>query len=99
MGKITQSNAGNAEETAAAAEELNAQAQNMQESLGELLRLVGNAVTASAAHGQKTQKSRASVPMKESPALPAVATATLGRARMPMPATAGQAQDEHFFDS
>jgi len=43
MDKVTQSNAGNAEETAAAAEELNAQAQSMQENVAELLRLVGGA--------------------------------------------------------
>jgi len=38
--KVTQSNAANAEERAAAAEELNAQATTMKESVAELLRLV-----------------------------------------------------------
>jgi methyl-accepting chemotaxis protein len=41
MDQVTQSNAGSAEETAAAAEELNAQAQVMHENVAELLRLVG----------------------------------------------------------
>jgi methyl-accepting chemotaxis protein len=41
MDKVTQSNAANAEESAAAAEELNAQALTMKESINELLNLVG----------------------------------------------------------
>jgi methyl-accepting chemotaxis protein len=53
MDKVTQSNAANAEESAAAAEELNAQAISMKESVTELLQLVGgnlqNAVTRTAA--------------------------------------------------
>ncbi len=40
MDKVTQSNAASAEESASAAEELNAQATAMKESVGELLRLV-----------------------------------------------------------
>jgi methyl-accepting chemotaxis protein len=40
MDKVTQSNAANAEESAAAAEELNAQAISMKESVAELLQLV-----------------------------------------------------------
>ena len=40
MDKVTQSNAANAEESASAAEELNAQAEAMREAVGELLRLV-----------------------------------------------------------
>ncbi len=48
MDKVTQSNAANAEESAAAAEELNAQAYAMKESVAELLNLVsGNNQTAS----------------------------------------------------
>ena len=44
MDRVTQSNAGNAEETAAAAEELNAQAQVMNENVGDLMRLIGGSV-------------------------------------------------------
>jgi methyl-accepting chemotaxis protein len=45
MDKITQSNAASAEESAAAAQELNAQALGMKKSVGELLNLVGSADT------------------------------------------------------
>jgi len=41
MDKVTQSNAGNAEETAAAAEELNAQALSLKDAVASLTRLVG----------------------------------------------------------
>jgi methyl-accepting chemotaxis protein len=41
MDKVTQSNAANAEESAAAAQELNGQAADMKESVAELLQLVG----------------------------------------------------------
>jgi len=41
MDKVTQSNAASAEESAAAAEELNAQAMMMKEAVGELMQLVG----------------------------------------------------------
>jgi len=41
MDKVTQSNAANAEETAAASEELNAQALTLLDTVGDLLRLVG----------------------------------------------------------
>jgi len=42
MDKVTQSNASNAEETAAAAEELNAQASMLQEAVANLERLAGS---------------------------------------------------------
>jgi methyl-accepting chemotaxis protein len=41
MDKVTQSNAANAEESASAAEELNAQAENLKESVNDLLTMVG----------------------------------------------------------
>ncbi|CAM2829404.1 methyl-accepting chemotaxis protein [Rariglobus hedericola] len=41
MDQVTQSNAGNAEETAAAAEELNAQSLTLREAVGDLRRLIG----------------------------------------------------------
>jgi len=46
MDQVTQSNAANAEESAAAAEELNGQAEIMKESVAELLQLVGSRVRA-----------------------------------------------------
>jgi methyl-accepting chemotaxis protein len=45
MDKVTQGNASNAEETAAAAEELNAQASMLRDTVGSLLRLVGGSVS------------------------------------------------------
>ena len=75
MDKVTQSNAGNAEETAAAAEELNAQAQAAHESVSELLRLVEGGTAAApqtkvAAPARKPQRSNTA-------GTPAVAAPTL----------------------
>jgi len=50
MDKVTQSNAANAEESAAAAEELNAQAGTMKHTVAELLKLVGGNREATAIH-------------------------------------------------
>jgi methyl-accepting chemotaxis protein len=49
MDRVTQANAGNAEETAAAAEELNAQTVVQREAVAELLALVGRTASHSAA--------------------------------------------------
>jgi methyl-accepting chemotaxis protein len=49
MDKVTQSNAANAEETASASEELNAQAEQMNGIVGQLCDLVGGAASADAA--------------------------------------------------
>lgn len=57
MDMVTQSNAGNAEETASAAEELSAQAAAMQESVGELLRLVEGSRRAARASQRGTTRS------------------------------------------
>jgi methyl-accepting chemotaxis protein len=43
MDKVTQSNAANAEESASASEELSAQAETMQQVVGQLIALVGGA--------------------------------------------------------
>ena len=43
MDKVTQANAGSAEETAGASEEMKSQAQTMQQNVNELMRLVGGA--------------------------------------------------------
>ena len=47
MDKVTQTNAANAEESASASEELNAQAESMLEVVGDLMTLVGGAAAAS----------------------------------------------------
>ncbi len=52
MDKITQSNAAGAEESASAAEELNAQAVSLQEAVGELLALVDSAKAAADKEGR-----------------------------------------------
>jgi len=46
MDKVTQSNAANAEESAAAAQELNAQAEVMKQAVSELMQLIGGQVAA-----------------------------------------------------
>jgi len=54
MDKVTQSNASNAEETAAAAEELNAQAALLKEAVGNLQRLAGAGARATARAADRT---------------------------------------------
>jgi len=63
MDKVTQSNAANAEESAAAAQELNAQAEAMKASVGELLLLVGGDHSGQPLHAI----SRANTPPKRRP--------------------------------
>jgi methyl-accepting chemotaxis protein len=55
MDKVTQSNAANAEESAAAAEELNAQAMVMRQSVAEMLEMVGGA--------KRTEEAKPSAPV------------------------------------
>jgi methyl-accepting chemotaxis protein len=72
MDKVTQSNAANAEESAAAAEELNAQAESMKHSVMELTRLVGGnsqtTTTSVAAAPVRTKEPRAAAPVAKRPA-------------------------------
>ena len=58
MDKITQSNAASAEESAAAAEELNSQATSLKTAVAELLNLVGAADQKSPASDAPVQKAR-----------------------------------------
>jgi methyl-accepting chemotaxis protein len=60
MDQVTQSNAGTAEETAAAAEELSAQSCVMRDGVGQLLKLVGGSAKASVLVGNKFAKLGAS---------------------------------------
>ena len=53
MDKVTQSNAANAEESASAAEELNAQAESMKDAVGDLLRLVDGQNAAGTTNSQQ----------------------------------------------
>ena len=54
MDKVTQSNAANAEESASASEEMNAQTQNMKQMVGELVALVGGSTKDKKAEGKST---------------------------------------------
>ncbi len=66
MDQVTQSNAANAEESAAAAEELSGQAEVMKQSVAELLQLVGGkretAASKSLVHGKSTKSDRTAMP-------------------------------------
>jgi methyl-accepting chemotaxis protein len=66
MDKVTQSNAATAEESAAAADELNLQAEVMKQSVAELLRLVGGksgaTATRPAASARRAEASRSAAP-------------------------------------
>jgi methyl-accepting chemotaxis protein len=66
MDKVTQQNAANAEESAAAAQELNAQADLLKRAVGELLQLVGGA-----AHATEIRQERShSLPQPSHPKTP-----------------------------
>ena len=70
MDKITQSNAANAEESASASEEMNAQAEQMKGVVGELIALVGGSAATRAEHTQYAE--RGEVKTVEKKAAPAV---------------------------
>jgi len=88
MDKVTQSNAANAEESAAAAEELNAQAAVMKQVVTELLQLVGGQSALSDSPAVNDELSGApptsarAVPAK--PAVAALKSATAARPVIPM---------------
>jgi methyl-accepting chemotaxis protein len=56
MDKVTQQNAANAEESASASEQLNAQAESMNDVVGELIALVGGASSKGTKSGQNTSR-------------------------------------------
>ena len=97
MDKVTQSNAANAEESAAAAEELNAQASTMKQSVIELLHLVGGssqspvvsrAPTTSRSNGSRLSSApakRAMTPRGNGHAHPAPAMASPANSRKEIP--------------
>jgi methyl-accepting chemotaxis protein len=99
MDKVTQSNAANAEESAAAAEELNAQAETMKHSVAELLRLVGGdnqttTATRTAAAPMRAKEARIATRVAKQPAPihgnghahaePAMAGKVNGRSEIPL---------------
>ncbi|MBI2510811.1 MAG: MCP four helix bundle domain-containing protein [Opitutae bacterium] len=93
MDKVTQANAGSAEETASAAEELNAQALAMQESVQDLLRLVDRA--AARAESVATKRGSAA-PVR--PVLAARPTRVTAATPDAPPVRGRDAQDEFFRD-
>lgn len=77
MDKVTQANAGSAEETAAAAEELSAQSQVMRDGVAQLMRLVGGA----AGNGTQPPQARVTAQVNESRTLKRPNLASHGTAR------------------
>jgi hypothetical protein len=87
MDKVTQSNAANAEESAAAAQELTAQAELVQQAVGELIRLAGSAGTAPAMGPPQIKPGSFSASMKPASVRPLNRNGHLPRAGRPMTAS------------
>jgi len=85
MDKVTQGNAATAEESASAAEELNAQAECMKESVGELLRLVGGNGQGNAGSDHYSAPAR-TVPVQPKTATPAFRRTVQAPGKIPAPA-------------
>ncbi|HVU18521.1 MAG TPA: methyl-accepting chemotaxis protein [Candidatus Didemnitutus sp.] len=94
MDSITQANAGSAEETAAAAEELNMQAVAMKDSVAELLSLIGGRTSMMEHPPAATPRPPAARPMAKvvKPAVPSREEPAL------VGAPANRSSEEHFFD-
>ncbi|HVS53497.1 MAG TPA: methyl-accepting chemotaxis protein [Opitutaceae bacterium] len=73
MDKITQSNAANAEETAAAAEQLNAQALRLHENVTELIELIGKTGAETLPEADATRGADAAMPRTNGAGFPVVA--------------------------
>jgi methyl-accepting chemotaxis protein len=90
MDKVTQSNAGNAEETAAASEELSAQAATLKEAVGHLRQLVGGASASAGAAYAVPAATKPVAPRPAAPARPAASRPVTGssphRPHAPVPA-------------
>jgi len=91
MDKVTQSNAGNAEETAAAAEELSGQSVSLKEIASQLRQLVGGNTTGNATLGPASVTSRAPAPVQVGTLRPAPPRAA--------PALAAAGPRDDFFQS
>jgi methyl-accepting chemotaxis protein len=111
MDKVTQSNASSAEETAAAAEELNAQAAMLSDTIRELRALVGGAQRSASpvasvrtTHVSPKIKSPTAVPMSRAavtakPAAPAAPAPKVQRSAEPVAATSNSDLDRFFHNS
>jgi methyl-accepting chemotaxis protein len=87
MDKVTQSNAANAEESAAAAEELNAQAGSMKVAVAELMMLVGGDHGASNPEAPAAIRGKTVRPAGQNPKIIAAARGNGHAAMAPVPAT------------
>ncbi len=102
MDKVTQTNAGSAEETAAAAEELSAQAVSMQQAANELRQLVQGTSAKTAAAPTKFRapaKPAAMVKTPARPVRPSAPSPATAKASAPAPAPvhAGADNNDQFF--
>jgi methyl-accepting chemotaxis protein len=98
MDKVTQANAGNAEETAAASEELSAQSLSMKEAVSNLQQLVGGRSTQVTVNVPTMAHTSASLHRSiPQPALQFTARKT--SINLHLPREAGNTQKEHFQDS
>ena len=95
MDKVTQANAGNAEETAAAAEELSGQSGSLKDIVGQLRLLVGGGSAGKTAAAIESVTTRTPVPAKAPTVRPASQPA--GIIRTPAPAAVSSHDD--FFQN
>jgi len=93
MDQVTQRNAANAEESASAAEELNAQAMAMQENVGQLLTLAGRTAAREQSAAPSSTASRFTSPARDD--VPKFAPAHPKHAVVP---PAAGPHDQHFAD-
>jgi len=97
MDKVTQANAGSAEETAAAAHVLNEQSRSLALAVQELKLLTGIGMTASVTGSDSSRKTPAPPPKRTA----VVAAPSVARPATPPKAShsSAQAEDAHFLDS
>ncbi|HQF39830.1 MAG TPA: hypothetical protein PK322_11995, partial [Opitutaceae bacterium] len=93
MDQVTQRNAANAEESASAAEELNAQAISLQENVGQLLALAGRTASREQSAAPSSAASRFTSPARDD--VPKFAPAHPKHAVVP---PAAGPHDQHFAD-
>ena len=100
MDKVTQSSAANAEETAAASEELSAQADMMRESVRHLQKLVGSTAAAGVSSASRPAATPVSVAPKSTanPSSPAITQHRDRTAPAAVTAASHSAQNDAFFN-
>jgi len=96
MDHVTQSNASSAEESAAAAEELNAQSLTMLDNVGELLRLVGGAKAVASRATQHSTRKPAAASHEKAPSAPKLAFPKKTASSIALPVAAGEPAGQSF---